>query len=212
MKNKKGFTLAEVMVTLVIMGVLAAILVPAVMNVSPDSNKVLLKKAYSTTEKVVSELINDDSNYPVDQTGTTTDTSQTVPLGFTYTTAGGTTIPVGDNKFCFLFSENLNTVGAVDCNPTGGMSFTTADGMVWTPTATAFILTLDATSYLTTDVLSVDVTGSGKGDNCFYNTCAAGKHPDKFRFRIRYDGKMTIDPADTAAISILTNPTDNQKD
>ena len=214
MKNKIGFTLSEVMVTMGILGVLAAILIPAVMSVSPDQNKVMLKKAYYTLEKAVSDLINDDSNYPLDPPGTTTDTGQTVSQGFHYKTAGGTAIPANNNKFCYLLSESLNTVGTVDCDPAGsgastGMSFTTSDGMLWTIYDSTF--ELHATNYLQVAVVLVDVSGPNKGDNCDYNG-GAGKHPDQFKFRIRYDGKMTINPNDTAAMAILANPTNNKKD
>jgi prepilin-type N-terminal cleavage/methylation domain-containing protein len=211
MKNIKGFTLSEVLVTLGVLSVLAAIIIPAVVKIGPDNNRVMFKKAYSTVEKVVSSLISSDADYPADQTGTTTDTSVVVSRGFNYTTLG-TNVPVGNNKFCYLFSDQLNTV-SFNCTAAtvGGVpayTMTTTDGMVWTFTASTF--DLDADKYLTDNVLAVDINGT-KIPNCDYSTCAAGKSPDQFKFRIRYDGKMSMDPSDTFAVGVLTNPTENRK-
>jgi len=212
MKNKKGFTLSEVMVTLGVLGVIAAILIPAVTKVTPDANKIMLRKAYFTTEKVVNSLISDDSIYPI---GTLTADSDGVMVskGFNNTDTTNMGVPVGNDKFCYLFTQRINTTSA-NCTAAtvGGVpayTFTTSDGIVWTYTVSAFAL--NPTAYTTVNVLAVDVNGTGKGDNCFYNTCTGTKKADSYRFRIRYDGKMTIDSADTVAVGYLTSPTDNKK-
>ena len=222
MKNIKGFTLSEVMVTITILGVLAAILIPAVVNVSPDSSKILLKKANVTLERAVSDLISNDLYYPADQTD---DDSNGVKVsrGFNYTNTVGMGLPSSNDKFCYLLSQELNTVSA-NCtavatgtapNIVAPYTFTTTDGMLWTindTTATAFTLSPGYyTTVGTTPTLTVDVSGATKGDNCYYDTCAATKKADRFYYCIRYDGKMTIKPLDTAAVAILTNPTDNKK-
>ena len=64
MHLKKGFTLSEVMVTLGVLGVLAAILIPAITKVTPSTERVMFKKAHATLEKAVSEMIEDETNYP----------------------------------------------------------------------------------------------------------------------------------------------------
>jgi len=219
MKNKKGFTLSEVMVTMGILGILAAIIIPAVTKLTPDNNKVMFKKAYYTAEKAVSDLINDDSLYPSSSIANTTDTTPIVGVqqGFFNTVATGMGLPASNDKFCYFFSQRLNTVSANCTNATvagvPAYTFTTTDGVVWTYTLQATPFKMDATTYLTTDVLSVDVNGA-KAPNCFTvapTACTAGVFPDRFRLRIRYDGKMGVDSADTKAIAILTTPTDNKK-
>ena len=118
MVTKKGFTLPEVIITLCILGVLAAILVPAITKASPDGNKVMLKKAYSTVEQTVSELINDDVNYP--STAHFGDSYSSIQKGFAYKeTVSNPTIPVGTEKFCYLFTQKLNTIGNVTCGADG---------------------------------------------------------------------------------------------
>lgn len=62
---KYAFTLSEVLITLVLVGIIASILLPALIQNKPDKNKVLFKKAYTTVENIVTELVNDDRLYPL---------------------------------------------------------------------------------------------------------------------------------------------------
>ena len=48
---KKGFTLAELLITMGIIGVIAAILAPAIGNLMPDSNKGKVLKVYNALTK-----------------------------------------------------------------------------------------------------------------------------------------------------------------
>ena len=60
---KKAFTLAEALVTMAIIGIVMALSIPAVIQ-STNDTRPLFKKAYSTVETVVNELVNDTSLYP----------------------------------------------------------------------------------------------------------------------------------------------------
>lgn len=210
MTIKKGFTLAEVMVTLGILGVLAAIIIPAVMNVSPDTNRVMLKKAYSTLEKSVSNLINDDAAYPGDVTQSIG--GVTVPAGFNNLNTTGTTTPGGQDKFCYLFVQQLNTVGTVNYTA-NSCGFTTTDGIHWN------IWDSFALNGTGGAIIGIDVNGA-KPPNCQRTdlngtTCAASVQvPDGFVFDIRYDGKITAEttanPSDIDTGTILVDPTKNK--
>lgn len=217
MISKKGFTLSEVMIAVGLLGVLSAMLIPTITKITPSTSKVMFKKAYATLEKDVSSMINDDTNYPTDQTGTTTDTSTVVLKGFNDTSLPtGSTVPAGNNKFCYLFTQNLNLVTAVNCAVGTQWVFTSADGIVWTLTSNGF--GLNATDFTTTYV-TVDVNGA-KSPNCsedalaspVVSACVApnlGK-ADTFRIGIRYDGKLQVPTTDATATTILSAPTDNQ--
>ncbi|MFA7659010.1 MAG: type II secretion system protein [Candidatus Gastranaerophilaceae bacterium] len=215
MLMKKGFTLSEVMVTLGMLGVLAAILIPTITKAAPDAKKVMFKKSYYTTEQTISELINDDIFYPA--TATTTVGGVVYQRGFNYTTV--TTemnIPSMTAKFCYLFSQRLNTVGTVNCSTASASNgtFTTSDGMDWTIRESSGF-PVDNTKY--EGYIVVDVNGSKK-PNCWKNgtvsglsftNCAASiSVPDQFLISIRYDGKLQADPSGAA---LLENPTDNAK-
>ena len=61
--NKKAFTLAEVMIVLVVIGVLSAVLIPAARNSMPDKDVVRFKKGYNTLLSAIRELVNSDKYY-----------------------------------------------------------------------------------------------------------------------------------------------------
>ena len=63
---KKGFTLAEMMVCLAVIMVIAAILLPSLWTHSPNKNKAMSKKTYKIIESSVYEMLNDSDNYPLD--------------------------------------------------------------------------------------------------------------------------------------------------
>ncbi|MBQ4646240.1 MAG: type II secretion system protein [Candidatus Gastranaerophilales bacterium] len=60
---KKGFTLAETMIVLVVIGVLGAILLPVINKANPDSDLLRFKKAHETLLNAVQELAASDKYY-----------------------------------------------------------------------------------------------------------------------------------------------------
>ena len=60
---KKGFTLAEILIVLTVIGILTAILLPVAFQSAPDENVMKFKKANSTLGTIVRELINADKYY-----------------------------------------------------------------------------------------------------------------------------------------------------
>ena len=63
MKNIKAFTLAEIMIVLVVIGVLAAILLPAAFKSRPDEKVAKLKKANMALYSTIRELVTSDKYY-----------------------------------------------------------------------------------------------------------------------------------------------------
>ena len=61
--KQKAFTLAEIMVVLTVIGVLAGILVPIANHAKPDKNVMKFKKAHSTLMQVTRELVTSDKYY-----------------------------------------------------------------------------------------------------------------------------------------------------
>ncbi len=59
--TKKGFTFAELMISLVIIAVITAILYPTISELAPNNNKHLFKSAYKTIEMVISDINNDNT-------------------------------------------------------------------------------------------------------------------------------------------------------
>ncbi len=60
---KKGFTLAEIMIVLSVIGILTAILLPVAFHSTPDENVMKFKKGHNALLSVVRELVNSDQYY-----------------------------------------------------------------------------------------------------------------------------------------------------
>ena len=60
---KKGFTLAEIMIALVVIGVITSILLPVAFNNVPNENVMKFKKGNATLAKVINELVTSGEYY-----------------------------------------------------------------------------------------------------------------------------------------------------
>lgn len=176
---KKAFTLAETLVVLAIIGVLAAILLKAVKDLQPDREKIMFKKAYQLTERVVGELVNDESIYPYDPDA----------IGF-YNTAsadveGTTTSYAGESKFCQFFARKLNTFSnAVWDGANKRCTFDTTDGISW-------IVPSNFSNATGAVVSSVSIMVDINGDK-IPNTNADVHNRDQFNIIVDFDGKVSV--------------------
>lgn len=186
MNNKKrAFTLGEVLVTLMIVGVIAALIIPIIKNAQPDKQKLMFKKAYTNVERVVTELVNDDDLYPDvgDYMGFDNTNAVTVN-GISYS---------GNTKFCNLFAMKVNVVEEVqnpaDCpkNPGGNGTYNTPSFI----TADSIAYYLPSTTFATNATITVDTNGD-KEPNCFYNATSC-KKPDMFEIFVGPDGKVGVE-------------------
>lgn len=228
-----AFTLSEVMIAMVMVGILVALVTPTITNLTPDSNKIMIKKAYSTLENAISEMAADETNYPSDQTGTDSD-SATVMRVFNYTTAttNGTT-----NKFCYFLADKLNILGSATCplasaSATTTNFATTSDGVIWyiylnnSDANYNFQFPLNPNYYYTKILIDVNgtktpnCTADINGNTYSFNYLASCTNPDRFIVGIRYDGKLQIGCStlpscatitDQKVIDILSDPTNNTK-
>src|SRR5574344_1252102 len=190
-KNSNGFTLAELMITLTIIGVIAALILPSLLDAVPEQTIVMFKKAHSVLEQTFQTLTNNSELFTDGNLSAATNKS--------------------GKSLCFLFANEVNTVGTVSCSSNATSttpSFTTTDGVVWyfTQNYNAPIDTSVSTPY-DTDTgagtnfthIVVDVNGD-KVPNCGAkiqaafgsDACANGSIPDRFMFAVRYDGKITV--------------------
>ena len=117
---KKAFTLSEALVTLAILGVLAAILIPVIDNVRPDKDKITYKKALYTMQGAVSNAL--------DSTVYTMATNTQAYWKDTY-------FQENPAEFCYSLANTMNTTGKVNCEGSYGSStyanpnFVTSDGV-----------------------------------------------------------------------------------
>lgn len=175
---KKGFTLSESLISLAIIGVISAVLIPILNNVRPDQDRIMYKKAMYTMQNAIATAINDN----------------TTPASNTEAYWAGN--EVGAQDFCNNISNAVNTVGSVNCGVAGSAAspnFTTVNGAKWWGLGNHKFTTSGANE--TTDVM-VDVNGNG-GDN------AVGI--DQLRMKVRYDGRVTTDPTWTTENDYLSD-------
>lgn len=112
---KKAFTLSEALVTLAIIGVLAAILIPVVDQVKPDKDKITYKKALYSMQTAVADAM-DTAVYSIAANGSDYWKDQNI----------------SDEAFCEAIADSLNTSGAVNCTGTSSYAnpnFITSDGV-----------------------------------------------------------------------------------
>ena len=189
-KFKSGFTLAELLTTVGVIGFMLVILLPVLQRAIPNKPLVMFKKTYYITERVVSELINDDDCYwesseedakpylgNVDAVDNKKDSNDVVAEN--------------EAKFCVLFGHKLNLVSKMDCTAktfTKGVApegnFTTADNVTYLIPLSKFE---EADK---PEEIKIDVNGE-KGPNCFYTDgeCIA---PDRFVIKIYQSGRLEV--------------------
>ena len=182
---KKAFTLAEVLITLGIIAVIAIVTLPLVSNIKPDSNKALYLKAYDRLCKCVHQVAMDSSIY------------QTVYNynGIRYNTSYYPLFNVGnaiDPSFeDYSGTSKLPNIMMTVLGGTGSSykNFVTKDGITWKFEDSAISglgnTTGNATFYTP---VTIDV------DENSPDTSSNEKRPHKFKFYITATGEVV--PAD----------------
>ena len=214
MKRFKGFTLTELMVALAVIGILVAVVTPAIMKTRPNKNKMMVKKTFYTTEQIVSSLINDERLYPdmrdACAEGFVSGTADVYcAYGFDYTESvkyEGKNYS-GDKKFAELFKNRLN----VKKESAGdALVFYTTDGVKWDlngvkgawPKGDAPGEFDGNNAPTNTGTILIDVDGDAG-----VNKREADSDEDSFdqyKIQILSNGKLRIDPADSRAVDYAT--------
>lgn len=214
MQKANAFTLSELLVAVGVLGILCAIVMPAITKNNPNQNKMMMKKAYNVFIDITNDLINDPSQYPA-LYGLCPDNGDSGYLGFD---CAETT-----SKLPYLFSKRLalstkidneNTIktnatysrsGLTNCNGVGSSCYyyTTEDNMTW-----AFEKSkLTKGSYTDSILIGVDVNGDRK-PNCYQGSSADNcqtrdSNFDQFRLELYANGKVKIYENDEWAMEAI---------
>lgn len=187
MRIKHGFTLAEVLVTLGIIGVVAAMTIPTLVNQTSDAEyKTGLKKAVSVLSQAVT------MNYALHG------------IDFSEIT-GAITTADGDASLPAIFSNRLNVTNSSATwtgTQTLGATYLLNDGMLlhFTPAQSACTAAV-ADNATTGCVVYVDVNGPKKPNRLSSKTGkSTGSAGDIFKLKI-YNQK--VEPGDAAARYML---------
>lgn len=218
MKKLKGFTLTELMVAMGVIGILVAVVTPAIMKTRPNKNKMMIKKSFYTAEQIVSTLINDERLYPdmkeICDRGAVEGEDPTkvyCAFGFDYDNSvryEGETY-AGNTKFADLFASRLNVKTEDETNHI----YYTTDGIKWDLSGTVGAWTKgqdtpgkfgDQTNAAGVGKITVDVNGD-EAPNCRESdeNCSADDF-DQYVIEILATGKMRIDSADAKAVDYAT--------
>ncbi len=194
-KNKSGFSLGEALITLGIIGVVAAVTIPILYLTIPSKTESLHKKGDYMLEHTVSDLVNSEEYYPVLTTQSGPDGDIPLPTdqykyGLRNTSAviEDNITYAGETKFCKLMASKFNLYPGttVKCTATAAnpnsseYSFKSIDGIEWKMPISDF-----STNTAQNIIFK---TSDEKGPNCFYGpTCPK---PDKFLYHITPEGKL----------------------
>lgn len=184
-KKKPGISLAEMLLALAILGILAAILMPVLKSAQPDKLEALHKKGNYIVEHVVADIAFDEDLYPPTQTKTGLGSIGAVTVdGVTY---------AGEEKFCELFASRVNKAPGSTTNCSAGKkTFTSIEGIDWYLPISSF----DGSKPY--EEIKFDVNGA-QGPNCRYDE-ASCPHPDTFIYYIKPTGKLyTNEPTGVSA-------------
>lgn len=205
MRRFKAFTLTELMIALAVIGVLVAVVTPAIMRTRPNKNKMMIKKSYYEAEKIVSSMINDETLYIDGRDACNSQAANSARGGcnwgfddYNSVVYDGETYANG-TKFPGLFGAKLNFRNA----DTTSWIYTTSDGVIWYLGGTVSQwdhTTTSKPSDITNGSIIIDVNGAD-GPNCRQNgrnqvneTCTGSTADfDQYKIDISVTGKMTID-------------------
>ena len=179
MTKFKGFTLSEVLIAMLVLGIIVSASVPVILKLAPNKNVAMIKKAYYTTETVVNGLINDQYYYPDSSVhcqggqasgANNTTTGGTCYYGFddptqVYVDSSIQTVANANTKFRCLFASKLNIKESLANVCNGSLTrVTTMDGMTWELSLISTINTNDNSS------IQIDVDGVGNGVHAYSKT------------------------------------------
>ena len=176
-----AFTMAEMLIVIVLIGFLGVIVLNSLSKAQPDKNKVLFKKTYSVIEKTVQELVNDETLYPYDpnRPGFTNSIAVVIPGG------NGTDKASGDTKFPVLIKDKLNVLSDQGVD-SGNYKFSTSDGIGW-------LIPVGAFTRGSEKMITVDVNGFDKGPNTHLTQISDGiDKMDVFQVYVNFDGKVNV--------------------
>lgn len=187
---KKAFTLAETLITVTIIGIIASLMMAQLSKVKPDENAMLYKKSFYTIQDVVRTLANDVDKYP--------DSSNIFMTKPTNASEGSYQL-----YFCNNVYNELNTVGQNNCSSNalnenngtfsdGKYDFKLTNGMWFSGFNQTYTKEDGSQNSIT---ICVDTNGN-KGPNVGCTGSSFPKNRDQYKIRINFDGKVTTGSGD----------------
>lgn len=188
MKRKFGYTLAEVLVALGIVGVLSAIMLPMINKIKPDPIKSMYIATYDAIVQATHELAANTVLYPIVDNDWN---YKKAPLfNISKVKIAGREYGGDNSKFCQLLGAAFNTIDTPVCSASAvtysdstfkdNISFTGTNGVQFMVSTTRSNNSSDYRSEVYFDV------NGNNGKNCIHSSSC--KNPDRFKLIISADG------------------------
>ncbi len=207
---KKGYTLMEVLIVLVVLATIAVLVMPSILSSMPNKNKLLFRKSYSTLAQAVYEITNnrflypgDDASIPILRQPNLCNDARTLPANNAAAPAGACATKVRNilgvtadtavtnvNFFCYAISSVLSSI-TNDCTTAGAQNLhvQTPDGVAFygLNTGNAF----SAANQTLTITIDVDPR-AGRGQTVTTYSAGANDNEDVFQIQVKENGRLTI--------------------
>lgn len=198
-KIKSGFTLAESLIALVVLGIILTFILPSLISTKPSENKLLYKKTFFTVSEAMMAVINNSEFY---------DTTKYDALLYPYLKDS-----TSSENFCEYMANYLNTVGQIKCTSNPG-SLKLANGVAISNIPIKY--KDDCKSFLDdkkiTKVCTLYVDTSGKEIDGVSDNEKCDKKRTSFKINIASNGKVYTNHTWPCENSILETGTRVQMD
>ncbi len=216
--NKKGYTLAEALITLGIIGIIAALVVPAANKARPNENKLKFLQTYDAIETQIKNFAQNTRYFPTCQDGfpDPVNPGQTINRCFPdyplYNTSDGVdnilnTImdenSTSNNKLCYLLADAMDSNAQVSNDV---CTFTTPNGVFFAMTVEAGFRLADRPFMITNIAFDINgnaLEGADVGTLNLFNVQQNDNIQDISTFLLYVFSDGSIIPGDTASAYYL---------
>ena len=189
----KGFSLAEVLIVVACVIVIAVLCLQVLKKIIPDREARMFKKAYNLTARLVPSMVHDEDLYPeVDGKNAPQFLGNTEWVIYEGKKYEGTT------KFCGLFAAKINALSEVSCianaSLDGKATLKTNDGIVWVLPVTDF------KELKTPGIIQIDTNGAKKPNKDGY---------DRYKIYVYQDGTVSDKPVNMPDLPVIPDEPGN---
>ena len=132
-KTHKAFSLAEILISLAIVGLVGAMMIVGITKATPNRNKVMFLKAYHALESAVSETINDPTKYNQELYSGSAQANydfSDAPFRTADSALCGTNVSQ-DKAVCCFVADHFNIVGSLSCGDDVAKNFQASNGVCY---------------------------------------------------------------------------------
>ena len=189
----KGFSLAEVLIVVACVIVIALLCLQVLKKIIPAREARMFKKAYNLTARLVPSMVHDEDLYPeVDGKNAPQFLGNTEWVIYEGKKYEGTT------KFCGLFAAKINALSEVSCianaSLDGKATLKTNDGIVWVLPVTDF------KELKTPGIIQIDTNGAKKPNKDGY---------DRYKIYVYQDGTVSEKPVNMPDLPVIPDEPGN---